>query len=142
MKPFRRRQKLKLRRAQRRGGAGVFALLPAAALVVSPARVYASRARAMKRLFLENGFRLVYDNDLGEPLADGFYFTLAYPGFDDGSALVEELLHYGISAITLKAAGSCRTEGLRACTSMTAEDRFETLGSRLARFDADHPTTG
>ena len=125
---------------------GLLALLQAAndgdRSLFEPARVYASRARAMKRLFLENGFRLVYDNDLGEPLADGFYFTIAYPGFDDGSTLVEELLHYGISAITLKAAGSCRTEGLRACTSMTAEDRFETLGARLARFCTDHPTAG
>jgi aspartate/methionine/tyrosine aminotransferase len=123
---------------------GLLALLQAAnggdRTLFDPARVYASRARAMKRLFLENGFRLVYDNDLGEPLADGFYFTVAYPGFDDGSVLLEELLPYGVSAITLKAAGSCRTEGLRACTSLTAEDRFDTLGARLARFHADHPT--
>ena len=125
---------------------GLLALLKAANAgdrsLFEPARVYASRAQAMKRLFLENGFRLVYDNDLGEPLADGFYFTIAYPGFDQGSALLEELLHYGISAITLKAAGSCRTEGLRACTSMTSEDRFETLSSRLARFRADHYAGG
>ena len=32
---------------------------------------YARRAKLMKPLFLNNGFRLVYDNDLGEPLADG-----------------------------------------------------------------------
>ena len=54
MKPFRRRQKLKLRRAQRRGGAGVFALLPAAALVVSPARVYASEDATLSNDTLEN----------------------------------------------------------------------------------------
>ena len=63
---------------------GLLALLKAAndgdRSLFEPARVYASRARAMKRLFLDNGFRLVYDNDLGEPLADGFYFTIAYPG--------------------------------------------------------------
>ena len=46
-----------------------------------PVREYARRARAMKAAFLDNGFRLVYDNDLGEPLADGFYFTVAYPGY-------------------------------------------------------------
>ena len=125
---------------------GLLALLEAAnngeRSLFEPARVYAGRARAMKRLFLDNGFRLVYDNDLGEPLADGFYFTIAYPGFDDGSDLLGELLHYGISAITLKSAGSCRTEGLRACTSMTAEDRLATLEARLRRFRDDHPTAG
>jgi aspartate/methionine/tyrosine aminotransferase len=122
---------------------GLRALLEAAnggdTSLFEPSRVYAARARAMKRIFLEHGFRLVYDNDLGEPLADGFYFTIAYPGFDEGSTLLEELLHYGISAITLNAAGSCRTEGLRACVSMTAEDRFGTLDSRLRRFRVDHP---
>ena len=122
---------------------GLRALLDAAnegdVSLFEPSRVYAARARAMKRLFLDNGFRLVYDNDLGTPLADGFYFTIAYPGVDDGSVLLEELLHYGISAITLTAAGSCRTEGLRACVSMTGEDRFDALASRLQRFRADHP---
>jgi aspartate/methionine/tyrosine aminotransferase len=121
---------------------GLLALLEAANAgdqsLFEPARVYASRARVMKRLFLENGFRLVYDNDLGEPLADGFYFTVAHPAYDDGADLVRELLHYGISAITLSTTGSCRREGLRACTSMTGEDQFGTLEERLACFRADH----
>ena len=93
----------------------------------------------MKRLFLQNGFRLVYDNDMGEPLADGFYFTIAYPGYDRGADLLQELLHYGISAITLESAGSCRPEGLRACVSMTGDDQFPILEQRLARFREDHP---
>jgi aspartate/methionine/tyrosine aminotransferase len=100
---------------------------------------YARRAREMKRAFLENGFRLVYDNDLGRPLADGFYFTLAYPGFDEGWKLVAELLHYGVSAITLDTTGSVRTEGLRACVSLTPLERVPELEARLARFRADHP---
>ena len=92
----------------------------------------------MKRLFLDNGFRLVYDNDLGEPLADGFYFTIAYPGFDDGNELLKELLHYGVSAITLETTGSCRTEGLRACVSLVGDEQFPVLGDRLAKFRRDH----
>jgi aspartate/methionine/tyrosine aminotransferase len=103
-----------------------------------PAREYARRAKIMKRIFLESGFRLVYDNDLGEPLADGFYFTIAYPGFEDGGELIEALLPYGVSAITLEATGSCRTEGLRACVSMVGEDQFEALAERLRRFHEDH----
>jgi len=121
---------------------GLLALLQAAngghRDLFAPARVYADRAKVMKRLFLENGFRLVYDNDLGEPLADGFYFTIAYPGFDDGADLLLDLLHYGISAITLETTGSCRREGLRACTSMTDERQFDTLSRRLQRFQSDH----
>jgi aspartate/methionine/tyrosine aminotransferase len=122
---------------------GLLALLQAANAgdqsLFEPARVYADRAWVMKRLFLENGFRLVYDNDLGEPLADGFYFTIAYPGFDEGADLLFELLHYGISAITLTTTGSCRHEGLRACTSMTGTDQFGALSERLRRFHEDHP---
>jgi aspartate/methionine/tyrosine aminotransferase len=122
---------------------GLLALLKAAndgdPTIFDPAREYARRAKIMKSLFLENGFRLVYDNDLGEPLADGFYFTICYPGFDDGNDLLHELLHYGISAITLEATGSCRKEGLRACVSLTGDDRFPVLGERLRRFRQDHP---
>lgn len=122
---------------------GLLALLRAAnggdATLFEPAREYARRAKVMKAIFLRHGFRLVYDNDLGEPLADGFYFTLAYPGFDDGADLVVELLHYGISAITLASAGSVRKEGLRACVSLTAPERFPTLEARVAAFRNDHP---
>lgn len=121
---------------------GLLALLRAAnegnTEIFEPAREYARRARAMKRLFLDSGFSLVYDNDQGQPLADGFYFTIAYPGFDHGADLLLELLRYGISAITLETTGSSRVEGLRACVSLTHPDRFEELASRLVRFNEDH----
>ncbi len=100
---------------------------------------YARRAKVMKRLFRENGFQIVYDTDLGEPLADGFYFTFAYPGIGEGHELVRRLLHYGISAITLDSAGSVRTEALRGCVSLVSEDQFDDLESRLKRFHEDYP---
>ena len=103
-----------------------------------PAREYAARARTVKRIFLDNGFTLVYDNDLGQPLADGFYFTIAYPGYTDGSELLHELLHYGVSAITLETTGSTRVEGLRACVSLIDDEQFDTLRFRLQRFREDH----
>jgi len=102
-----------------------------------PAREYARRARIMKKLFLDNGFRLVYDNDRGRPLADGFYFTVAYPGIDDGADLLLALLRYGVSAITLETTGSCRKEGLRACVSLTGDELLPTLAERLQRFHTD-----
>ena len=104
---------------------------------VEAVREYGERARTMKRLFTENGFSLVYDMDEDQPLADGFYFTVAYPGFT-GVQLVEELLYYGISAISLETTGSSRTEGIRACVSLTGKDRFGELADRLKWFDADH----
>ncbi len=104
---------------------------------VEAVKIYGERARTMKRLFTDNGFRLVYDMDEDQPLADGFYFTVAYPGFS-GIQLVEQLLYYGISAISLETTGSRRTEGIRACVSLTGEDRFGELEERLRRFDADH----
>jgi len=71
----------------------------------------------MKKYFLSNGFKIVYDKDLDVPVADGFYFTISYPGMS-GRELLQELLSYGISAITLDITGSEKKEGLRACVSM------------------------
>jgi len=122
---------------------GLLALLRAAnegdESVFRPAAEYARRAGIMKRKFLENGFRLVYDNDLGQPLADGFYFTISHPAYASGVELLRELLRFGISAITLETAGSSRKEGLRACTSLVGDDLFEELGERLRRFAELHP---
>ena len=41
---------------------------------------YGEKAREMKKMFISNDFQIVYDRDLDEPLADGFYFTISYPG--------------------------------------------------------------
>ncbi len=105
---------------------------------VEEVREYGEKAAVMKALFKQYGFRIVYDMDLDEPIADGFYFTLSYPGFE-GSRLVEELLYYGISAISLEITGSTRTEGLRACVSQVRRDQFPVLEERLKRFYEHHP---
>lgn len=100
-------------------------------------RQYGQRAATMKKMFTGNGFRIVYDMDQDVPVADGFYFTISYPGFS-GSELLAELLRYGISAITLDITGSTRTEGLRACVSQIKPDLFPLLEERLALFNRDH----
>lgn len=105
---------------------------------VDHVKEYGERAKAMKKLFLDNGFKIVYDMDEGEKIADGFYFTISYPGLS-GVELVEALLYYGISAISLTTTGSDRHEGLRACVSLTGKDRFPDLEARLSAFFADHP---
>jgi len=98
---------------------------------------YGRKAKIMKEMFIQNGFRIVYDTDIDEPIADGFYFTIAYPGID-GAELLEELLYYGISAISLNITGSKRTEGLRACVSLVPREMFPVLEQRLIRFKEDH----
>jgi aspartate/methionine/tyrosine aminotransferase len=99
---------------------------------------YGEKAKIMKRLFIENGFYLVYDNDLGEPLADGFYFTIGYPGMS-GSELVHNLIYFGISAIALSNTGSTR-EGIRACVSHVYRSQFPDLEKRLRMFNKNFNT--
>jgi aspartate/methionine/tyrosine aminotransferase len=99
---------------------------------------YGEKAAVMKNLFASNGFKIVYDRDLDEPIADGFYFTISYPGMT-GRELLEKLLHYGISAISLDITGSERTEGLRACVSLIPRAQFSDLEIRLIQFSKDHP---
>jgi aspartate/methionine/tyrosine aminotransferase len=99
---------------------------------------YGEKAREMKRMFISNGFRIVYDRDLDDPLADGFYFTIAYPGMS-GDKLIEQILRYGISAISLKTTGSERPDGLRACVSQVPREQFGELEIRLKEFSKDHP---
>lgn len=100
-------------------------------------REYGKRANQMKKLFLENGFKIVYDKDEERLLADGFYFTISYPGYQGGE-LLTELLRYGISAITLNTTGSDRTEGLRICVSHTQLNDMPVLKERLEIFRTDH----
>lgn len=99
---------------------------------------YRDKAHAMKKLFVDNGFKIVYDKDEDQPLSDGFYFTVSYPGFT-GEALLEELLYYGISAISLAITGSERLEGLRACVSLVNKNQFPELEERLKIFASNHP---
>lgn len=105
---------------------------------VEGVREYGRKAAIMKELFTRYGFKIVYEKDLDEPIADGFYFTISYPGFT-GAELVEELLYYGISAIALDITGSAFPEGLRACVSQVRRDQFDTLDYRLKCFEENHP---
>ncbi len=104
---------------------------------INDVKVYGERAKVIKKLFLENGFKLVYDNDDGEPIADGFYFTVSYNGFT-GDELIGELLYYGISAISLANTGSTRKEGIRACVSFISKEQYPELEARLKLFHENH----
>ncbi|QQS35022.1 MAG: pyridoxal phosphate-dependent aminotransferase [Ignavibacteriales bacterium] len=105
---------------------------------VQSIKEYGEKANVMKKLFTQNGFKIVYDLDENEPIADGFYFTVAYPGMS-GDELLEKLLFYGISAISLLITGSKRSEGIRACVSLIRKDQFPVLEQRLKKFFEHHP---
>jgi aspartate/methionine/tyrosine aminotransferase len=94
---------------------------------------YGKRAQKLKKIFLKHGFKIVYDKDLEEDIADGFYFTIRYPGMS-GDELMTALIPYGISAISLSTTGS-NQEGLRACTSFIKDNQYELLDKRLAAFN-------
>ena len=104
---------------------------------IEQVKEYGVKARVMKELFTRYGFQIVYDRDEEAPLADGFYFTISYPGFS-GCALLDELLYYGVSAIALDITGSERSEGLRACVSQIQPSQFAVLEARLKAFRENH----
>jgi len=104
---------------------------------INDVKIYSERGEKIKKIFLNNGFKLVYDSDDGEPLAHGFYFTISYPNFS-GEQLIEELIYYGISAISLSNTGSERKEGVRACVSLISEEQFPELEERLKAFNKNH----
>lgn len=93
---------------------------------------YREKARQMKEIFLKHGFYIVYCDNDGD-LADGFYFTIAYPGMTSAQ-LMKEFLYYGISAISLNITGSENISGLRACVSFVRFDQIPLLDIRLKAF--------
>ena len=52
---------------------------------------YGRRAHRLKEIFLRHGFHIVYDQDMGRPIADGFYFTIGYKDMTSGE-LAHELM--------------------------------------------------
>lgn len=98
---------------------------------------YGRRAHKLKEIFLRHNFYIVYDKDLDQPIADGFYFTVGYPGLNSGQ-LVSELLYYGVSAICLTNTGSDQ-QGIRVCTSFIRDNQYEELDERMAIFAENHP---
>ena len=102
-------------------------------------KVYGERARKLKEIFLSHGFHIVYDRDGEQPVADGFYFTIGYPGMTSGQ-LAHELMYYGVSAISLITTGS-HQEGLRVCTSFIEDHQYAQLEERMVCFQANNPVS-
>ena len=103
---------------------------------VADTREYAVRAEKMKKIFTDNGFHIIYDYDVTQKVGDGFFFTIGY-GDMTGGQLLQELLYYGVSSISLSTTGS-EQQGVRACTSRMRDDLYEVMEQRMKAFNQDH----
>ena len=104
---------------------------------VQEASEYARRAQICKRLFVENGFHIVYSMDGEEQVSDGFFFTAGYKDMTGGE-LVGEMIRYGMSTISLSTTGS-HQQGVRVCVSqLNRPEQFEMMEERLKLFAVDH----
>ena len=98
---------------------------------------YARRAALTKKMFLDNGFHIVYSKDGEEDVSDGFFYTVGYKGLDAAS-LMRELMLYGICSIALTLTGSDQP-GVRVCVSqLNSDHQFDLLSQRLTLFAANH----
>ena len=103
---------------------------------VTSAAEYARRASITKKMFLDNGFHIVYDMDGDQPVSDGFFYTVGYKNMD-GGRLMGEMLRYGMATISLATTGS-RQAGVRICVSqLNRPEQFDLLEERLRLFAAD-----
>ena len=103
---------------------------------VDDIREYAERTAHIKEILLRNGFSIVYDKDVDEPVSDGFFFTIGYKDMDGGE-LLKELLYYGVSGIDLATTGGVR-KGIRACSSNIKPHHYALLEERLRLFNENH----
>lgn len=102
---------------------------------IEPLKEYAFRAHEMKKLFIQNRFEILYDKDGMEDIADGFYFTITYPGLDENE-LITRLIRCGLGTISLRITGSKGKAGVRISVSMVDQTKFDTLHQRLALFES------
>jgi len=92
-------------------------------------RTYGKRANEAKKIFLNNDFELLYDKDLDEPIADGFYFTIKRNSMTGGE-LLRAMLLFGMSGIPMRPTGTKR-EGVRICVSLVPEEQYSELEKRV-----------
>ena len=96
-------------------------------------KVYSKLAAKIKIIFKKYDFDLVYDKDMGEPIGDGFYFTVSRQGMT-GAKLLFQMLRYGMAGIPLSTTGSTR-EGIRICVSIIRESQLGEMENRLSALN-------
>ncbi len=104
---------------------------------VKDASEYGRRAAIVKRLFLENGFHVVYSRDGEEEVGGGFFFTVGYRDMTSAE-LMRDLMLCGMCSISLTLTGS-RQNGVRICVSqLNRPEQFDLLEERLKLFKNEH----
>ena len=96
-------------------------------------KVYSQLAAKIKIIFQKYDFDLVYDKDMGEPIGDGFYFTVSRQGMT-GAELLFQMLRYGMAGIPLSTTGSTR-EGIRICVSIIRNSQLGEMENRLSALN-------
>ncbi|MBC8322921.1 MAG: pyridoxal phosphate-dependent aminotransferase [Candidatus Marinimicrobia bacterium] len=91
---------------------------------------YGENAAKVKDIFLSNSFEFVYSDDLGDVIADGFYFTIRWENMS-GEDLLYYMLLFGMAGIPLSTTGSTK-EGIRICISLLKEEQFGELNNRIS----------
>lgn len=98
---------------------------------------YARRATLTKKMFIDNGFHIVYSKDGDEEVSDGFFYTVGYKDMSSAT-LMQELMLMGICSISLSLTGSMQN-GVRICVSqLNRPEQFELLEQRLRLFASIH----
>jgi aspartate/methionine/tyrosine aminotransferase len=99
---------------------------------LEPVKIYGERAEEMKKIFINKGFQILYDKDGEADLANGFYFTITYPGLSQ-EELSRRLMQCALGTISLSIMGS-KKSGARISTSMVDKSLFFRLNERLDLF--------
>ncbi len=100
---------------------------------------YGRRASVVKRLFLENGFHVVYSRDGDEEVGGGFFFTVGYKDMTSAEVM-RELMLCGMCSISLTLTGSFQ-HGVRICVSqLNRPEQFALLEERLKLFSTSSQT--
>lgn len=103
---------------------------------VADSREYGRRAALAKKAFTDAGFNLVYAKDGEQPISDGFFFTMGYPGLTSAQ-IQREMLRHGVAAISLPGTGS-RQHGVRVTVSLLNDaETIDTLARRLKALQAE-----
>jgi len=100
----------------------------------SEVKVYGDRAHKLKEIFLRHGFDIVYDKDLDQAVADGFFYTVGYHGMDC-ERLLSLLMRCGIAAITLNTTGSEQPGARISVSALKTQELMQQLDERLAMFE-------
>ncbi len=100
---------------------------------------YGRRASVVKRLFLENGFHVVYSKDGDEEVGGGFFFTVGYKDMTSAEVMRDSML-CGMCSISLTLTGSFQ-HGVRICVSqLNRPEQFALLEERLKLFSTSSQT--